>query len=64
MNGLAIKIEWFPIAGIPEDRKDGRDVLLWAGRVILGSWCDGWCDAVGREVHGVTQWADAEGPVL
>lgn len=64
MEAVALTTEWFPICGIPDDRKDGRDVLLWNGQLVLASWCDGWCDAVGRQVHGVTQWADVEGPVL
>lgn len=51
-----------PIGGIPEDRKDGRDVLLWAGFPAIASWCDGWRDAVGRPISGVTHWADVEGP--
>jgi len=57
-------LNWRPIADIPEDRKDGRDVLLWIGRVIIASWCDVWCDAVGRPVRGAMYWADVEGPVL
>jgi hypothetical protein len=54
---------WRVLAVIPADRLDGRDMLLWTVRVVLGSWCDGWRDAVGRPIHGVTQWADVEGPV-
>jgi len=53
---------WQPIAAIPDDRRDGRDMLLWVGRVALCSWCDGWRDAVGRLVRGATHWADVEGP--
>jgi len=55
-------IIWSPIAGIPDDRHDGRDVLLWTGHLLLGSWCDGWRDAVGRTIQGVTHYADVEGP--
>jgi hypothetical protein len=65
MNALAsfeTAPNWQPIAAIPETRHDGRDVLLWVGRAILASWCDGWCDAVGRPVKGVTHFADVEGP--
>ena len=47
---------------IPTDRQDGRDLLLWAGYLTLGSWCDGWRDAVGRLIVGITDWADVEGP--
>lgn len=53
---------WTPIATIPDDRRDGRDVLLWAGHLIVCSWCDGWCDPVGRLVRGATHYADVEGP--
>ncbi|WP_303763790.1 helix-turn-helix domain-containing protein [Sphingobium yanoikuyae] len=52
------------IATMPEDRKDGRDVLVWAGFPAIASWCDGWRDAVGHELAGVTHWADLEGPGL
>lgn len=63
MIQLAVPIHiWGPIAAIPEDRRDGRDVLLWAGHMLVGSWCDCWCDAVGRPVRGVTHWADVGGP--
>lgn len=51
-----------PIDAIPEDRKDGRDILVWAGYPAIASWCDGWRDAVGHELVGVTHWADVEGP--
>lgn len=56
-------IAWHAIVTISAERMDGRDVLLWTGRAILASWCDGWCDAVGRPVLGVTHFADVEGPV-
>lgn len=60
----AVKFEQ-PIATIPDDHKDGRDVLLWAGRPVTGIWVDEWCDPVlGRPIAGVTHWADVEGPGL
>ena len=69
MNALSVVLStigptqyWRPIADVPEDRMDGRDVLLWNCRATLCSWCDGWRDAVGRPVAGVTHWADVEGP--
>lgn len=62
MTPVARLIDWHPIATVPDDRKDGRDVLLWIGSVAVCSWCDGWCDAVGRPVRGASYWADAEGP--
>lgn len=64
MASVAIADRWNPIEAVPEDRKDGRDVLLWtAGRYpALCSWDGAWCDAVGHEVHGATHFADVEGP--
>jgi hypothetical protein len=53
---------WDDIATIPDDHRDGRDVLLWAGYLVIASWCDGWRDTVGREIAGVSAWADVEGP--
>lgn len=56
-------IDWRGIDAVPDDRKDGRDVLLWAGYPAVVSWCDGWRDAVGGLVAGATHWADVLGPV-
>ena len=53
---------WHPIASIPTDRRDRPEVPLWAGRLVLGTWCDGWCDPVGRPIAGVTHYAEIEGP--
>lgn len=47
---------------IPDDRKDGREVLLWTGSPIVSSFDDGWRDPVGRPVQNATHWADVEGP--
>lgn len=58
---IAAPIAWREIEVIPDDRKDGRDVLLWAGYAFVASWCDGWRDAVGNLVRPM-QWADVEGP--
>lgn len=56
-------IFWRGIEYIPDDRRDGRDVLLWVdGHSALCSWCDGWRDSVGRIVRGATHYADVEGP--
>ncbi|WPZ05645.1 hypothetical protein [Pelagerythrobacter marinus] len=58
-------IAWRSIEAVPDDRKDGRDVLLWVGSYpALCSWCGTWLDAVGRVVAGATHWADVEGPGL
>ena len=59
---MAGSVTWRPIATIPADRMDGRDVLLWIGHAAVCSWCDGWRDAVGRPVRNATHWADVEGP--
>jgi hypothetical protein len=48
---------------IPDDRKDGRDMLLWSGYAAVCSWCDGWRDAVGKLVQA-THWDDVEGPAV
>lgn len=66
MNALTVinPIPWADIATIPDDRKDGRGVLLWIkdGYPALCSFDGVWCDAVGQEVRGATHWADVEGP--
>ncbi|AJA07442.1 hypothetical protein SKP52_02535 [Sphingopyxis fribergensis] len=56
-------INWrFDLSRMPIDRFDGREMLLYAGYVVLCSWCDGWRDPVGRPVQNATHWADVEGP--
>lgn len=58
-------IAWHSIADIPEDRKNGRDMLLWIDRgysAICTAYEDAWHDAVGCVIVGVTHWADVEGP--
>lgn len=69
MNAVTIiehghPILWQDAGAIPADRKDGRDMLLWMkpGYPTICSWDGAWCDAVGREVDGVTHWADIQGP--
>ncbi|USA40234.1 hypothetical protein NCF86_03500 [Pelagerythrobacter marinus] len=58
-------IAWRSIEAVPDDRKDGRDMLLWIrGYPALCSWDGAWFDAVGRVVAGATHWADVEGPKL
>lgn len=62
-EGAASPIFWRGIEYIPDDRRDGRDVLLWVdGHSAICSWCDGWRDPVGRIVRGATHYADVEGP--
>ncbi len=55
---------WHPIASIPAERREASEVPLWAGRLVVGTWCDGWCDPVGRPIAGVTHYAEIEGPAL
>lgn len=61
MTDLATTTPWHPIASIPAARLD-RDVTLWAGRIVVGTWCDGWFDTVGRPLANVTHYAEIEGP--
>lgn len=55
-------VRWSPIASIPDEVRDSRDVPLWAGRLVVGTWCDGLCDPVGRPLANVTHYAEIEGP--
>ncbi|WP_293921119.1 hypothetical protein [Sphingobium sp. UBA5915] len=55
--------DWQAMEMLPDDRRDGRDVLLWAdGYAAICSWCDGWRDAVGREIMAPAAWADIVEP--
>lgn len=59
----AAPIAWQPLAHMPDDRKDGRDLLVWSrGFPAIASWLNGWRDAVGNIVPDVTSYADVEGP--
>ncbi len=65
----AASIDWRPLSAVPDDRKDGRDVLLWAAigqseYAAVGAWCDGrWVDMMfGKDIVGATHFADVEGP--
>ncbi|EJU15156.1 hypothetical protein LH128_00195 [Sphingomonas sp. LH128] len=62
---IASPIAWHPIAEMPEDRKNGRNMLLWfsAGYPAICNWDGAWCDSVGFVLNGATMWADVEGPV-
>lgn len=55
-------IAWHKDGAVPMDRKDGRPMLFWIGEPVLVSWCNGWCDAVGRRIEIEGPWADVEGP--
>ena len=67
--GESVNITWRPIAEMPSDCRDGREIELCAptpitGRWFVGDWIDGkpaagrWISADGRAIHGVTHWAD------
>lgn len=58
----AVSTRWHPIATIPDERRQQAEVPLWAGRLVVGTWCDGWCDPVGRPLNNVTHYAEIEGP--
>lgn len=57
-------IDWQPIASLPDDRKDGRLMLLWspAGGTQLGYW-DGksWASDLGYQRYPGGEW---EAPVF
>lgn len=64
-------INWQPITNIPEDRKDGRDMLLWDDAARVGVWDPsdyygepfGWCDSSERGARiDPTHWADINPP--
>lgn len=58
-------IPWQPIASMPEDRKDGRQVLLWAdGRAFLACYMDeemGWFSEPWSLLEA-THWIDVSPP--
>jgi hypothetical protein len=72
-------IDWRPIDAIPGDRKDGRNMLLWADGPDVGTWeqggdifhqlddpePDGHWRALYEclPINGVTHWADINPPV-
>ncbi len=60
-------IPWEPIANLPENRKDGRRMLLWEGDVpVIGRWdCERECWEDPESMHlieDVTHWADITPP--
>lgn len=59
---MTAPIDWRPASEITDDRKDGRDVLLWTGYPVLCCWDEAWRDPVGHEVRGATHFADVDGP--
>lgn len=72
----AINMPWKMMEAMPDDRKDGREILLrrngipaTIGRWFFGDWMadrwvnSGWVDASGRYISDVTHWTDVEGPM-
>lgn len=62
-------IPWEPIATLPEDRKDGRRLLLWEIDLpAIGRWDSdrqGWEDPESmRILEDVTYWSDIAPPEL
>lgn len=64
-------IEWHLIEQLPDDRKDGRDMLLWDDRGgVVASWSNGgWDTGHASEMTGdtlmvetATHWADINCP--
>lgn len=68
-------IDWQPIAELPTDRKDGREMLLWQGGEALGpdigTWnpsnewgSDGFWEPLyeAGPISDVTHWADITPP--
>jgi hypothetical protein len=64
-------INWQPIESMPEDRKDGRMVLLWDGGPDIGSWnpsgiwgASGFWEAQyeGLPIEAPRFWADINPP--
>ena len=61
-------IPWEPIGTLPEDRKDGRRLLLWeADLPVIGRWDsdrEDWEDPESMHIlDEVTYWADINPPV-
>jgi hypothetical protein len=66
-------IDWKPIAEMPEDRKDGREMLLWDGTSAdVGVWASerwweegpGWNETTeGGPLNDITHYADINPPV-
>lgn len=64
-------IEWRPIEQLPDDRKDGRDMLFWDDRGgVVACWSNGgWETGYASEATGetvmvetATHWADINRP--
>ncbi len=64
-------IEWRVIDKLPDDRKDGRDLLLWDDRgAVVASWANGgWDTGYASKltegtvmVETATHWADINRP--
>lgn len=67
------RIDWIPIADMPERFKDGRDLLFWADdEVVIAVWdrfLDGedeyhedWATREGAHLVGATHFAEINAP--
>jgi len=64
-------INWQPMGAMPDDRKDGRQILLWnwAGASVATWTAEGWDSGYASEMDGdcvlieaSTHWADINPP--
>lgn len=66
-------IDWLPFSDLPEQLKDGRDILFWVdGQALVGQWdrfLDGddewyfdWATREGVRLVGATHFAEVNGP--
>jgi len=61
-------IPWKPINRMPEDRRDGRNVLIWTDNHPAGAYVCGWVEHLGQWVargpviQSPTHWADITPP--
>ena len=60
-------ISWEPVVTLPENRKDGRRMLLWEDALpVIGRWDSergGWEDPENMHLlDEVTHWADINPP--
>jgi hypothetical protein len=59
-----MSINWRPIADLPDELKDGREMLLWEtaveGRAEIAAFDTVWCDRDGATIHGITHFAEID----
>ena len=59
--------DWHPISAVPDDRKDGRRLLLWDfDQPVIGRWDpdrEGWEDPDSMSIYDeIVLWADVFAP--